>query len=222
MRPRDLALFLLEVAEDYLSSYQRSWQWLHQFNSGYPQNPGYLKKTLFCNQFIKDDQTSGLSLLETGRNKLLQQFPLLQWRKQKWDKRWRVVIYDIPESDRLKRDLLRRWLKRLGFGQWQISVWVSPHPVSDKINRIFEKTNLSNYCSVFVAQKIAGTIDLQFAEKAWNLTKLNNRYQTALDSFNPHKRSDYLEMLMTDPMLPKELLPQNWAWEELLEKTIKI
>ena len=39
-----------------------------------------------------------------------------------WDGRWRLVIFDIPESLREARHHIRRLLKELGFQQLQLSV----------------------------------------------------------------------------------------------------
>jgi len=45
----------------------------------------------------------------------------------RWDRRWRIVIFDIPHTRRALRDRIRGILKRLGFYQLQRSVWVHPY-----------------------------------------------------------------------------------------------
>lgn len=52
---------------------------------------------------------------------------------RKWDKRWRIVIFDIPEDRRKARDLLRDRLIAIGFVRLQASVWVYPHDCEDVI-----------------------------------------------------------------------------------------
>ncbi|MBI5645077.1 CRISPR-associated endonuclease Cas2 [Candidatus Kaiserbacteria bacterium] len=47
--------------------------------------------------------------------------------KQRWDKRWRVVIFDVPEKRRNIRDRLRKTMRAFGFERLQDSVWVYPH-----------------------------------------------------------------------------------------------
>ena len=47
-----------------------------------------------------------------------------------WDGNWRVVMFDIPESSKEKRSLLRRLLKKSGFVRLQASVYVSPYSFS--------------------------------------------------------------------------------------------
>ncbi len=52
-------------------------------------------------------------------------------KKRRWDKRWRVVIFDIPEKRRRIRDRLRIIMSELGFVRLQDSVWVYPYDCED-------------------------------------------------------------------------------------------
>ena len=54
-------------------------------------------------------------------------------KKKKWDKRWRVVIFDIPERRKNVRNRLRRFMNTYGFVRLQDSVWVYPHDCEDLI-----------------------------------------------------------------------------------------
>ncbi len=45
-----------------------------------------------------------------------------------WDKKWRVIMFDIPEESRKFRDILRRHLYEMKFYRLQQSVFVSPYP----------------------------------------------------------------------------------------------
>lgn len=47
--------------------------------------------------------------------------------KKRWDKRWRVIVFDIPERRRGVRDRLRTRMESYGFAKLQQSVWVYPH-----------------------------------------------------------------------------------------------
>lgn len=55
-------------------------------------------------------------------------------KQKRWDKKWQVIIFDIPENHRIKRDLFRGKLKEMGFRQLQKSVWVCPYPCQKEIN----------------------------------------------------------------------------------------
>jgi DNA-binding transcriptional regulator PaaX len=54
-------------------------------------------------------------------------------KPKKWDRKWRVVIFDIPEKKKKNRELFREKLKNLGFHQLQKSVFVYPFPCRDEI-----------------------------------------------------------------------------------------
>ena len=54
-------------------------------------------------------------------------------KKRKWDRRWRVVIFDIPERRRRTRVNLRRFMEEYGFVRLQDSVWIYPHDCEDLI-----------------------------------------------------------------------------------------
>ena len=48
-------------------------------------------------------------------------------KPQRWDGKYRLIIFDIKEWKRGVRDELRNWLKQLGFLPLQRSVWVYPY-----------------------------------------------------------------------------------------------
>lgn len=56
-----------------------------------------------------------------------------QKKKQRWDKRWRLLIFDIPEKRRGLREKIRRTLTTIGFMRLQDSVWVYPYDCEDLI-----------------------------------------------------------------------------------------
>jgi|SRR3989344_4680274 len=53
-------------------------------------------------------------------------------RQKNWDKKWRIVIFDIREKKKGTRDELRLLLEKVGFLQIQDSVYLNPFP-ADKI-----------------------------------------------------------------------------------------
>ncbi len=50
-----------------------------------------------------------------------------------WDKKWRILIFDIEEKYRSKREMLRGKLKDLGLYQLQKSVWVCPYHFQEEV-----------------------------------------------------------------------------------------
>lgn len=77
----------------------------------------------------KNDVTE-VKLTKEGKRKLTRyQIDLLEIEKpQKWDGKWRVIIFDIPIRKNFARELLRRKMKHLGFYKLQASVFVHPYP----------------------------------------------------------------------------------------------
>jgi len=48
-------------------------------------------------------------------------------RKRRWDKQWRMVLFDIPERRRKVRLRLRTIMREIGFVRVQDSAWVYPY-----------------------------------------------------------------------------------------------
>ena len=55
-------------------------------------------------------------------------------RPFRWDKRYRIIIFDIKETRRSVRDELRYWLQHLGFVRLQQSVWVHPYKCQEIVS----------------------------------------------------------------------------------------
>ena len=54
-------------------------------------------------------------------------------RPARWDKKWRLFIFDIKEERKRDRDYIRRTLENMGAVPLQKSVWVYPHDCEDMI-----------------------------------------------------------------------------------------
>ncbi len=52
----------------------------------------------------------------------------------KWDKKWRILFYDVSTADSLKRDALRYFIKKLNMKQMQKSVWIYPFDCSEQVS----------------------------------------------------------------------------------------
>ena len=58
-----------------------------------------------------------------------------------WDKKWRLVMFDIPHEKKRARDALREKLRDLKFYQLQKSVFITPYPCENEIDfmgQVFE------------------------------------------------------------------------------------
>lgn len=57
-------------------------------------------------------------------------------KPKKWDKKWRVLIFDIEEKKLMKREALRGKIKQMGLFQLQKSVWVCPYQFQKEITTL--------------------------------------------------------------------------------------
>jgi|SRR3989344_342757 len=61
-----------------------------------------------------------------------------------WDGKYRIVMFDIPNTTRLRRDVFRGKLKELGFYRLQQSVWVHPYECKREIGLLQEFLGLTD------------------------------------------------------------------------------
>jgi len=73
---------------------------------------------------------------------------------KKWDGKWRVVLFDIPEKDRIFRNILREHLYTLKFFKLQHSVFVSPYPLEKQIAELADLYLAESYVRIITATKI--------------------------------------------------------------------
>ena len=73
---------------------------------------------------------------------------------EKWDGKWRVVIFDIHEEKKLGRDALRRKLKQLEFYQLQKSIFCHPYPCENEIILLRETYKIQPYVKILIADKL--------------------------------------------------------------------
>ena len=162
-----------------------------------------------------------------------------EWRlPSTWDKKWRLVVFDIPEEKRILRDHLRRYLKILGFGKVQRSIWISPYNFIKEIRKYTDKLKLSGYVFQITADEFQGFSESILVQTFWNIKDIHNKYLALIERYtekqkelveqfqkNPRQKDkdisrrvlkehliwDYQSILVRDPPLPSELLPENWG-----------
>lgn len=119
------------------------------------QKRGYIKR------YFKDKKHI-LELTPIGEEKALK-----NWTKQfkvdipeVWDKKWRMVIFDIPKDKKYLRDIVRERLKNIGFYQLQKSVFIYPFDCWEEIKALKFVYNLAPYLRYILAENIESEIDL--------------------------------------------------------------
>lgn len=84
-------------------------------------------------------------------------------QKRRWDKRWRVLIFDIPERMRSYRARIREALRGYGFLLLQESVWIYPYNCEDFITLLKSELGLKGEMIYLIVESIED--DLRFKKK---------------------------------------------------------
>jgi len=149
-----LLLLLGGLAFGYSYTPQRQWRVLKQISYEWKRiNKEKLRKEinqLYQTRLIRRKENSDgsitMELTERGRMKaLIYRFDKMNIKPEKWDKKWRLVVFDIPEKLKSGRDSLRKKIKELGFYELQKSVWIYPYECENEIDFIIEFFNLRKY-----------------------------------------------------------------------------
>jgi len=134
------------IEDTFITNYNHRHRGWHD----YPRRSIYnASQRLRAKGYVRTSTTGNavvFELTEAAKKQLLafEKLTLKHRSAMRWDKRWRLVSFDIPETQRKYRDTLRRKLKRLGLKQFQQSVWVSPYPLADDFHQIIAEGGLEN------------------------------------------------------------------------------
>lgn len=138
-------------------------------------------------------------------------------RQRRWDRLWRLVIFDISEQSRPLRDKIRRKLKILGFGMLQESVWITPYDLAGNISKFLSKEGLKGPVEVLEARRLFVKDEREMVARVWNLESLNREYKSLLEK-ETVSFDDWLKVSCRDPRLPEEILPVPWYATEALKR----
>lgn len=172
-------------------------------------------------------------LTEKGFYALCLKFPFFRFLRDKWDSKWRILSYEIPEKKREIRDRLRREVSGWGLGPWHRSFWLTPHPIAKNLRELVFQKEEEKYIQAFESDHVVGNQDV-LIEKVWQKSALDKKYKEIfkvwhdvlskdgekLDKFSK-VLSMYIDILKTDPGLPPEVMGKNWigfeAWNVFKE-----
>jgi DNA-binding transcriptional regulator PaaX len=121
---------LIAITEDIIYPYKgfdpRS---LYKYPSAYERSIVLLEKK----KYIKRITTDKFVLTLEGKLEIAKKQTTagkrLSFDFRKWDHKWRILSFDIPEDRRRVRAQLRRYLHLLGFRSIQQSIWITPRPI---------------------------------------------------------------------------------------------
>jgi DNA-binding transcriptional regulator PaaX len=165
-----LLLLLGGLAFGYSFTPGKQWKVLRQVSREWKKiNEKELKqelKRLYRSKMIKrkenPDGSCSIILTEKGKLKILTyHFEKMKIKGGKWDGKWRMVIFDIPEKLKSGRNALRNKIKELGFYELQKSVWVFPYECKDEIDFIIEFFGLREYVRFGILESIDNELHLK-------------------------------------------------------------
>ena len=149
-----------------------------------------------------------------------------------WDGRWLVMTVGVPENNRALRQRLRTRLGWTGLGSVNATTWVTPRVDREpEACRVLEELGLVTGSWSFVAS--AGRLgdERSLARSAWDLERIERRYEDFLDLVGrPRPRTDRQALVaqvrlvqewrrfpLLDPALPRDLLPPRWSGNRAAE-----
>ena|SRR3989338_4813355 len=124
-------------------------------------------RSLYQSRLIRErenpDGSLTMVLTDHGKKKAITfNIDNLEIKKPKvWDKKWRMVTFDIPERKRAARDVLRETLKRMGFYEFQKSVFVHPYPCQNELDYIIEYYEIRSYVRIVLAAELDNELHLR-------------------------------------------------------------
>lgn len=177
----------------------------------------------------RDEAVPYFTLTDKGDDELAAILEQLPRDNTSWDGKWRMIIFDIPESHRTVRQMFRLKLLDLGARMLQSSVWISPKPeVINRFGTIAEHTNFSDRVHMFEAEHIDNQqIDVH---RLWELERLEKEYRELFTELKQaYRKLEKAEdasyqakcqivklalMSKRDPQLPEPFMPANWIGRE--------
>lgn len=121
----------------------------------------YLRRQGYIESFV-EGKREYLELTAKGR-KYLQNTMLTAIkipRPEKWDGKWRVLIFDVPERHRDRRDLFRQYIENIGFYPLQKSVYIYPFECTQEVIELARRSLMENYAKVMISDIIMGEGDI--------------------------------------------------------------
>ncbi len=192
-------------------------------------------KTGNLSKVVKEGEVF-LELTSSGKEKIRRKFPFANFQKQIWDDVWRIVIFDIEEETRWRRDKFRSKLKELGFGQLQKSVWISPYDFLGELKEFLTSHTLTDKVILIETENFFVDDLKTLAKKLWPIDQINHYYkeiekeiqifQKIKDKNKRNKslfdlRGKVITAFLSDPHLPEEMLPEDWCGEKVKKKIKK-
>lgn len=104
----------------------------------------------------KGDKKGLFILTPKGKEKAMR-YAIKQMKiasQKTWDKKWRLIMFDVPEEKKQARRAINLALKKLGCVQYQKSVFVTPFPCSKEIDFVGECFDVRKHIRIVIASEV--------------------------------------------------------------------
>ena len=179
-------------------------------------------------EYIESSSAPSSKLTAKGFYDIVLTYPVFRFTQEKWDDKWRILSYEIPEKKRELRDRFRRKVASWGMGPWHRSFWITPHPIIPYLKELVTDRAEEQYIQAFEADHVFGDREI-LIEKVWGKSFLEKKYRslfkiwhTVLSTDKPNTDkmasivSSYINVLKDDPGLPKKLIGEGWIGFEAI------
>jgi len=127
----------------------------------------YLYRLKYIDKNQNEGNLSAMFLTKKGKLKALNyQLDNIKNKKEKWDGKWRMVAFDIPNKYKKGRDALRQKLKRIGFCKLQESIFITPYNCKKEISDLVAFFELDKYVRIGILESIDND---KYFKKLFNL-----------------------------------------------------
>jgi phenylacetic acid degradation operon negative regulatory protein len=188
---------------------------------------GWLESTRHGNRGYYKLTRRGRAVIQEGASRIFRP------RSTPWDRRWHLLTYSIPESQREQRDQFRKRLNYLGFGSLSAGAWITPHDLRSEVAELVADLSLNGYVDQFRGAYLRPDDGPLLAARVWPLDSLANAYRAFRSRWQtvPNELAngisdsrafvlrfwlihEYQRFFLEDPDLPPELTPPGWPGHE--------
>ena len=112
-------------------------------------------------KYVDKNNQNFIKLTKKGQLEALLAKARMPEKPSKWDGKWRIIIFDIPEESTDKRDFFRALLKKNGFKLLQASVYVNPYPLNRDAIKYLQTSKLMDYIRILKVEEMDNDKDLR-------------------------------------------------------------
>lgn len=183
---------------------------------------------------------AGKALLEEGTQRLFGPRP------DRWDGRWHLVAYSLPQQMRKSRHQLRTRLSWMGFGMLHPGTMVAAYARRQEVLALIRELRLESYAHFFTEADLDTPSPGEIVTRCWDLPELNQRYSSFIERHRPNYEAflgererrgslpldrsfvhrfwatyEFSTFPREDPNLPPPLQPEGWLGVQAAELLIR-